>query len=461
MIKAGWLNNINGTKMGAEQRMMKRIGMLACLACLASTAAACSKGAETPAAPVKDSASEVKKTVSNEPVTLKLLMPKWSFTDEEYKKFVVEPLKKKHPNITLEQLIVDINEKKLQEAVTQGIEPDIIFTSSNIMAPLQSVGFLGDMEPVIKANGFDTSRLQSGSLQAIKTSSSVDYLTALPYTQNFSVLYYNKDLFDKFGVAYPKDGMTWDDAAELAKKLSRTDNGVAYRGLNTGKIARNGSQLSLPAIDPKTNKATVTTDGWKKVFEMQKSVFSIAGNSYIPEGQALTQFTKDRTLAMLAFNNFLARLSQEGAGMNWDMSTYPSFKEKPGIGINYDLHIMAIAAGSKKKDQALQVISTLLSDEAQLDMARNGRQSVLQKDSSMRSEYGKNLSYLQGKNVQAIFKTTPAPNVPPSKYEDIAKPKDYLNDKTTKVVFEQGVDINTALRQAEEEINKLIDQNKK
>ncbi len=43
---------------------------------------------------------------------------------------------------------------------------------------------------------------------------------ALPYRSDFWVLYYNKTLFDKAGVAYPTADMTWDQYAELAKQMT-------------------------------------------------------------------------------------------------------------------------------------------------------------------------------------------------------------------------------------------------
>lgn len=42
-----------------------------------------------------------------------------------------------------------------------------------------------------------------------------------PVVNNTMSLYYNKDLFDKFGVSYPKDGMTWDEVLELNRQLDK------------------------------------------------------------------------------------------------------------------------------------------------------------------------------------------------------------------------------------------------
>jgi multiple sugar transport system substrate-binding protein len=397
--------------------------------------------------------------VSTEPVTLKVLMPRWAFTDDEFKTFVVESVKKKHPNITLELSIAEININKLQEIVTQGIYPDIIITSSNIMAPLQSMGFESNMEPLLKANGFDTSKLQSGALQAVKTSStSGQYIPTLPYTQNFSALYYNKDLFNKFGVAFPKDGLSWDEVTEIAKKLTRTDNGAAFYGLHPGKPTRTGSLLSLDIVDPKTSRAAVNNDGWKKNFEMQKAIFSIPGNAFVPESKAYDLFFKDKSLAMLASNNLISRINQ-APDLNWDMVSYPFFKEKPNVSLNYDLHVMAVTPESKNRNAAFQVISTIVSDEVQLEMSKKGRVSVLQ-NQSVRDEFGKELASFKGKNISAIFKSTPAPAGQTSQFNSLVS-EPVINTSLTKAILEQGVDINTALRQAEEQINKTVDQNKK
>ena len=42
--------------------------------------------------------------------------------------------------------------------------------------------------------------------------------------KDFSPLavYYNKKLFDAAGVAYPKDGWTWDEFLDTAQKLTKT-----------------------------------------------------------------------------------------------------------------------------------------------------------------------------------------------------------------------------------------------
>jgi multiple sugar transport system substrate-binding protein len=268
------------------------------------------------------------------------------------------------------------------------------------------------------------------------------------------VLFYNKDLFDKFGVPYPKDGMTWADATDLAKKMTRQDGGVAYRGLLFDSVHRPASQLVLGYVDPKTLKATVNTEKWKRVYEMEKNVYDIPGNAYATGGLAM--FMKDKTLAMFPTVNASDQMAAT-PDLNWDMVSYPSFPEAPGIGVNYDLHSMVITANSEHKDAAALVLSVLLSEGVQQNIAKNGRISVLKND-QLRSVFGQNLSYMKGKNIDAIFKSAPAANYPPTEFDTQARA--VMNSDTANAVFKEHLDINTALQQADEAINKIVAENK-
>jgi multiple sugar transport system substrate-binding protein len=118
---------------------------------------------------------------------------------------------------------------------------------------------------------------------------------------------------------------------------------------------------------------------------------------------------------------------------------------------------MVITANSEHKDAAALVLSVLLSEGLQQNFAKNGRISVLKND-QLRSVFGQNLSYLKGKNINAIFKSNPAANFPPTEFDVPARA--IMNSDTAKAVFMDHVDINTALQQADEAINKIVAENK-
>src|SRR5690606_19838385 len=84
-------------------------------------------------------------------------------------------------------------------------------------------------------------------------------VTALPMYINQHILFYNKDIFDKFAVDYPHNHMTWDELYETAKSLTRTDGGVNYLGFSHQFL--NGTFLVMnpygqDLIDPNTGEIT-------------------------------------------------------------------------------------------------------------------------------------------------------------------------------------------------------------
>jgi multiple sugar transport system substrate-binding protein len=344
----------------------------------------------------------------------------------------------------------------LQEFITAGTVPDIIYASPGDLFGLMDMQVLEDMTPLIKKHNFDLGRYNPDVLRGIRQYFAEDQLPVLPDNVQGAVLTYNKTIFDKFGVSYPKDGMTWTEAIELARKVTRNEGGVQYRGLDfaVGYLINN-NQLSLSFIDSRKGKAAVSNDGWKHWFNMMRSIYEIEGNQVTKDQfDKADSFLKDQILAMYAApSGMLNRISDaEKAGLKWDLATLPYFPDAPETGMQLNTTFYFVPPTSKYKDQAFDVIAELLSDEVQSANARNGRMTVLNKQ-EIKNEFGKDLPYLQGKNVAAIFK------------QKIARPAAITdNDKLVKgplknqffEVISGSKDVNTALRETEEEADKAI-----
>ncbi|WP_158606738.1 ABC transporter substrate-binding protein [Paenibacillus ginsengarvi] len=397
---------------------------------------------ETPKAPA----------VSSEPVTLKFALPLNWVQEAEFKQYIEEPVKKKYPNISFEILNLAAKGSSLDELLAAGQIPDLVMTASPLMERYSGRGLEENLEPMMKKFGFDVTKLNKTAVEGVKIVSQTDYLTGLPWTMHFYANYYNKSIFDKFGVEYPRNGMTWDETYELAKKLTRNENGVQYRGLEPDGPVRVSSVLSLGYVDPNTKKATVNTDSWKRVFDQLKKIYDIPGNGEFKyNNNAIKQFATEETLAMYPSLNLLSNL-KDATKLNWDIVQYPSFKELPNIGMQVDEYIVHITKQSKYKDQAFQVLATLLSDDVQKDIARAGRIPTLT-GKEVEAELGKNLEYTKGKNLKAAFLSQPSKPFPVTKYD--AQAKQIILDSMSQVI-QNAKDINTALREADEKINSYI-----
>ncbi|MEF3311819.1 extracellular solute-binding protein [Paenibacillus sp. GYB004] len=382
-----------------------------------------------------------------EPVTLKFHQLGVYFTPEDFKLLLADPVKKKYPHITLEMINYS---KDLANLLSTGETVDFLVTYNGQLAPHKDLDVLEDITPLAKKHNFDLSRFDPGAIDALKTASDKGELYALPYAVNLNALYYNKDIFDKFGVAYPKDGMSWDEAIDLGAKLTRREGDVQYRGIEVDNLNRLLFPLSLNVVDANTNKAMADSDAYKKVFEVGKRMFSIPGNEYL--AGLNNRFMKDKNVAMAGTVNLFLSLKQT-PDLNWDIAQFPSYKERPNLYGMYDLHLLIPMKMSKHKDDVMRVMEVMFSDEVQTTMVRKtARISTLQ-DPKYVEQYAKDIPELAGKRIESIFKSKPAPAQAFSKH--FVKASALLNTEYVEYLNNK-IDVNTALRNAEEKINQMI-----
>jgi multiple sugar transport system substrate-binding protein len=390
------------------------------------------------------------------PVTLTIFT---TMADELFKQVIGNPMQKKYPFITLNHMHPDNTDigAFMEKSISAGTIPDITFASPGDINKLQDLQVLTDLTPLAKKHNFDLGRLDPNVLSGMKKYSEKNELLGMPESLAGTVLLYNLAIFDKFGVPYPKDGMTWDQTKELAKKVSRDDGGRHYRGLdiNLGYLPFN-NQLSLGVVKPETGKADVNNEGWKKWFNNMKSIYEIPGNEVTAAqyNKAPVQFMNEQSLAMYASGTgVLSKISDAVQnGLVWDMVTFPAYPDLPNTGTQPNATFYFISSASKNKDISFDVIAWLLSDEVQTANSRTGRISVL-KNQEIRNEYGKDLDYLRGKNAAALFKNkAAAPAVRTANDRLVLTP---LKSKFKDVVL-QKEDVNSALREAEEAANQAI-----
>jgi multiple sugar transport system substrate-binding protein len=401
------------------------------------------------------------KPEEQKPVELKLFSQKLKLSDEEFQRWVVDPVKKAYPNITVKWYYYDGSKKTpdLEELWTQGVKPDILFASQYYAIEFNTkLKAVTDLRDLIKKYNVDINKFEPANMDAIKKYGANGEIYALPFASNFYGLWYNKELFDKFAVAYPKDGMTWDDAIALAAKMTRTDAGVQYHGLGTNGGDKMVSQWSLPFVDPKTDKVLLDQPDWTKAFTTLKGIFNIPGNfdeqMYSNFSGGPDQLRKDKTLAMVPYHNIISRLveSEKADGLKWDVAQYPSIPGKPNIYGEVQADSFMVASSSEYKDEAFKVIHLLTSIEVQTMINKEGKMTAF-KDPKLKQMFGADTPELKTKNMAGIFKSAPAPLHPESIYEEDGTK---VARSMYKTAMKGDKDINTTLREGKEELEKAI-----
>lgn len=195
-----------------------------------------------------------------------------------------------------------------------------------------------------------------------------DVILGLPVGYTTHVMYYNKDLFDAKGVSYPEAGWTWDDAKEIAKKL--TDEGEDTKGLVfSGKpdpfdfemyLWSNGSAY----VDESGNlSGNLNAKETVEVFTMFQDMLK-EGIAVASEGSGTTEM-KTGKVGMYV-NGSWGISSLKDAGINYGIVELPSFEGKKGVSI-VSSSGLSMSKDSKNKEAAFEFMKFWTGETANLD----------------------------------------------------------------------------------------------
>ena len=127
---------------------------------------------------------------------------------------------------------------------------------------LVNKGVLEPLDDYIAKDGIDLS-VYGGITDQIKVE---DKLYELPFRSDFWVMFYNKDIFDKAGVAYPTNDMTFEQYDELVRSVTNTTPGEEVYGAHY-HTWRSAVQL-FGILDGKNSIVDGTYEFTKPYYEM-------------------------------------------------------------------------------------------------------------------------------------------------------------------------------------------------
>jgi len=320
-----------------------------------------------------------------------------------------------------------------------------------------------DMSDLIKQHQVDLNRIDPSNISGIQKSSYGMY--ALPVVADTLGLMYNKDIFDKFGVPYPKEGVTWEEVLEMSRKLTRTEGEKTYAGyLPFTNYMLSMNPLSIPLVDEKTQTPTINRDErWKKFYQtLLIAPAEVPGiKEYLKKHNAIDGFFKDQEVAMIGgMTAFVANSrADQLEKFNWDWVPLPSFQDLPKVGGQPYTQYFGITRMADKKtaDAAMDMLKYLVSDEFQIEVAKKGFMPVV-KSLDVRKEFGQGTK-AKDKNWGAYFYNKLA-EVPYKSVYEIPISSLYVANMNKVMIGE--IDLNTALRLSEESAaKKLQELNKK
>ena len=151
---------------------------------------------------------------SSDGETVELEMYSWRAEDRAAYEKIIEAFEDKHPNIKVKFTPFESTEYNtiLTNAIISGEGPDIAQ-----LRPYSGTKTLADNGDLVKLDDIDgLSNINSDYLDAARGSDGSVY--GVPLTLNAGVIFYNKGLFDKYGLEAPT---TWDEFIEVSETLKK------------------------------------------------------------------------------------------------------------------------------------------------------------------------------------------------------------------------------------------------
>lgn len=252
---------------------------------------------------------------------------------------------------------------KLQTMVAANKAPDAFELNYENFVTYADKGALLDLGQLMSADaGFDAGVYNPTALAAFAQNGKQYGLV-----ESFSnvVLFYNKDLFDAAGVAYPTADWTWKEELEAAQKLTDASKGVwgdfapiqFWEFYKT--IAQNGGSILSP------DKQTVTIDSPQNVETLTWMIDKVNTYKVTPSdadmaGQASEDLFKAGKIAMLRTGIWLLGDFAQNAKFNWDIALEPGNTQKAH---HFFSNGVAVSANSAHAQEAYEWAKFLTSSK--------------------------------------------------------------------------------------------------
>ena len=157
------------------------------------------------------------------PVTLRMAI--WDEVQMPAMQALAKAFQDEHSSISIDIELTAFDQywTKLETAATGKGAPDIFWTAPAYYQKYAANGIISDLTPLIER---DSVSLEGIYPVLIEGFTFEDGLYAIPKDIDNIGLWYNKELFDQAGLAYPDGTWTWDTLLEAAKKLTDPEAGV-------------------------------------------------------------------------------------------------------------------------------------------------------------------------------------------------------------------------------------------
>lgn len=283
-----------------------------------------------------------------------------SGAQEETLKKMIAVFEGKNPDIKIDLQLTGYNDyfTGLATRVGGGNAPDVFEMNMENYLAYMLRGAVADLSDL----GIQRDKYSEGTLAAV---SSDGKLYAVPMSFSTCVLFYNKDLFDQAGVAYPTNEWTWADAQAAAEKIRALGDDIwgYYQPISYNEfyksVKSNGGSLVSP------DYTAFTANSPENVAVLDAMLKRVRGENNVQPTQEdmagrgdWDMFTEGK-LGMIITGIWGFPTFTEKGTFDWDIVVEPGFKDKSTF---FFANVNCVSPDSENKEAAARFIDAMGSD---------------------------------------------------------------------------------------------------
>jgi multiple sugar transport system substrate-binding protein len=304
----------------------------------------------------------------------------WDWAATAYYQPLIDAYQASHPNVKIEYTDLGSTDYStvLQTQLSGGGTDFDIVTIKDIPGYTNLIGanLILPLDDFIKAQNIDTSAY-GGVVEALALDGKVH---GLPFRSDFWLVYYNKDIFDKAGIAYPTNDMTLAQFDDMARKVTSGFGADKVYGTHY-HVWR--STVELPSI--LDGKHTVIADDYSFMKPYYERVLALQNDGIIQSYAALK--TSSTHYSGPFYNQQIATLpmgswfigtqinkvkSGESKAVNWGIVKFPHPDGVAAGTTAATITALAVPVNSAKQDAALDFVKFVSGPEGAEVVAKTG-----------------------------------------------------------------------------------------
>jgi multiple sugar transport system substrate-binding protein len=269
---------------------------------------------------------------------------------------------------------------RLSTSIAGGSPPDVFLINYRFFGQFASRGAIEPIEDRLAES--DAFRERDFYRQALDAFRFDGKLTCLPQNISSLVVYFNRDLFRKAGVAPPRPEWTWNELVGKAIKLTRDEDGdgnpdqyglgveptliriAPFVWSNGGELVDDEERPTRFTLDTPAARAALA-----EFFDLRQLHLVVPSEVEIEAEDDESRFLNGRTAMVLSSRRSTPAFRTITA-FDWDVAPLPRHKRPAGI-LHSDAY--CLTAASKSKDAAWRFMEFALGREGQRITARSGR----------------------------------------------------------------------------------------